>query len=57
MIVLKDTNKKIGSNEDARKVFQELLRLEDAIDQDKEHFYVMHLGEAKKINAPSSSLA
>jgi len=32
------------------KVFQDLLSLEDRIDQDKEHFYVMHLDSHHRIN-------
>jgi DNA repair protein RadC len=43
MIYLKDSKLKIGSPEEVAKVFQDLLNLEDAIDRDKEHFYVMHL--------------
>jgi DNA repair protein RadC len=43
MIYLKDSKLKVGSPEEVANVFQDLLNLEDAIDRDKEHFYVMHL--------------
>ncbi len=43
MIYLKDSKLKVGGAEEVAKVFQDLLNLEDAIDRDKEHFYVMHL--------------
>jgi DNA repair protein RadC len=43
MIYLKDSKLKIGSPGEVAKVFDDLLGLEDAIERDKEHFYVMHL--------------
>jgi DNA repair protein RadC len=43
MIVLRNTKIKVARPEDVAKVFQDLLKLEDKIDRDKEHFYVMHL--------------
>lgn len=43
MIYLKDSKIKIQSSKDVAKVFQDLLALEDSIDQEKEHYYVMHL--------------
>ncbi len=43
MVYLKDSNIKIERAEDVEKVFQDVLALEDPIEQDKEHFYVMHL--------------
>lgn len=43
MVYLKDSKLKVGSAIEVAKVFQDLLNLEDAIDRDKEHFYVMHL--------------
>jgi DNA repair protein RadC len=43
MIYLKDSKIKVHSSQEVAKVFQDLLLLEDVIDQDKEHFYVMHL--------------
>jgi DNA repair protein RadC len=43
MIYLKDSKLKVGSVQETVKVFKDLLMLEDAIAQDREHFYVMHL--------------
>jgi DNA repair protein RadC len=43
MIYLQDSKLKIQTSQEVVKVFQDLLLLEDAIDRDKEHFYVMHL--------------
>jgi DNA repair protein RadC len=43
MIVLKDTKIIASNGKVIAKVFQDLLAVEDTIDQDKEHFYVMHL--------------
>ena len=39
----------INSAADAVNVFRELLQTEDAIDRDKEHFYVMHLDIRSKV--------
>ena len=43
MIYLKDSKIQVHGAEEAAKVFQDILALEDQIEQDKEHFYVMHL--------------
>jgi DNA repair protein RadC len=43
MIYLKDSKIKIADAEGTVKVFRDLLLLEDAIERDREHFYVMHL--------------
>lgn len=43
MVYLKDSNIKVESAEEVAKVFQDILSLEDSVEQDKEHFYVMHL--------------
>ena len=43
MTYLQNSKITIHEPEDVVKVFLDLLALEDAIDQDKEHFYVMHL--------------
>lgn len=49
MIYLKDSKLRIKSAEDTAKVFRDLLMLEDAIEQDKEHFYVMLLDIRSRI--------
>jgi DNA repair protein RadC len=43
MVYLKDSKIKVLSTEDVVKVFQDLLALEDQIEQEKEHYYVMHI--------------
>ncbi len=43
MIYLQDSKIQITNSQQVAKVFLDLLHLEDAVDRDKEHFYVMHL--------------
>src|ERR671914_168156 len=43
MIYLKDSHIQVQSSHQVAKVLLDLLLLEDAVDRDKEHFYVMHL--------------
>lgn len=50
MIYLQDSKIKIHGSTDVAKVFLDLLHLEDEIDQEKEHFYVMHLDTRSRIN-------
>jgi DNA repair protein RadC len=50
MVVLRNSAIQIREARDVAKVFQDLLRLEDQIDQDKEHFYVMHVNARQQIN-------
>jgi DNA repair protein RadC len=52
MVVLRNSKIEVGqaTASDAAQVFQDLLNLEDKIDQDKEHFYVMHLDSHRRIN-------
>jgi DNA repair protein RadC len=50
MVVLRHSKITIGHAQDVAKVLQDLLNLEDRIDQDKEHFYVMHLDSHHRIN-------
>src|SRR5713101_7647258 len=49
MILLKDTKITASNSNVVAKVFQDLLATEDTIDQDKEHYYVMHLDSRNKI--------
>ncbi|HYT42144.1 MAG TPA: JAB domain-containing protein [Methylomirabilota bacterium] len=49
MIVLKDTKITASDAKVVAKVFQDLLAVEDAIDQDKEHYYVMHIDSRNKV--------
>jgi len=50
MIYLQDSKITITDSKDVAKVFLDLLALEDKIDQDKEHFYVMHLDVRSRVN-------
>src|SRR5687767_9598419 len=50
MKLLQDSKITIEQPEDVAKIFQDLLKLEDTIDQEKEHFYVMHLDCRQRIN-------
>jgi DNA repair protein RadC len=50
MIVLRNSKIKITKAEDVAKVFQDLLKLEDKIDQEKEHYFVMHLDARQRVN-------
>ena len=50
MVLLRNSKITIGKAKDVATVFQDLLTLEDKIDQDKEHFYVMHLDSHRRIN-------
>ena len=49
MTYLQNSKITIHEAEDVVKVFLDLLALEDAIDQDKEHFYVMHLNTRSRV--------
>ena len=49
MVVLQNSTIQIGESADVAKVFQDLLELEDTIDKDKEHFYVMHMNARQQI--------
>jgi DNA repair protein RadC len=50
MIYLQDSKIQVKDSQQVAKVFQDLLLLEDKIDQEKEHFYVMHLDTRSRIN-------
>jgi DNA repair protein RadC len=50
MVLLRHSTIEIRDSRDGAKVFQDLLSLEDKIDRDKEHFYVMHLNSRRQIN-------
>ena len=49
MIYLKDSKIQVKGSEQVAKVFQALLFLEAEIDQEKEHFYVMHLNTKSRV--------
>ena len=49
MIYLKDSKIRVQSPLEIAKVFQDLLALEDSIDQEKEHYYVMHLDTRSQV--------
>jgi len=49
MTYLQNSNIKVNEVRDVAKVFIDLLALDDKIDQDKEHFYVMHLDVKNRV--------
>ena|SRR2546429_9128275 len=49
MVYLKNSKIHIENTKQIVKVFQDLLLLEDEIDQEKEHFYVMHLNTKSRV--------
>src|SRR5712692_6433145 len=49
MIVLKDKEIIATDPKVIAKIFQDLLATEDEIDQDKEHYYVMHIDSRNKV--------
>jgi DNA repair protein RadC len=50
MVVLRNSTIEIRDARDVAHVFQDLLNLEDTIDKDKEHFYVMHVNARQRTN-------
>jgi DNA repair protein RadC len=50
MVVLRNSKTIIREAADVAQVFQDLLNLEDQIDRDKEHFYVMHVNSRQQVN-------
>ena len=50
MTYLQKSKITIKDSQHVAKVFLDLLALEDKIDQDKEHFYVMHLDSRRHIS-------
>jgi DNA repair protein RadC len=50
MVLLRYSNTTIREAADVATVFQDLLELEDTIDKDKEHFYVMHVNAREQVN-------
>jgi DNA repair protein RadC len=50
MVLLRHSTIEIRDSWDVATVFQGLLRLEDTIDRDKEHFYVMHMNSRQQVN-------
>ena len=49
MIYLKDSKIHVHSAGEVAKVFQDILALEDKIEQEKEHYYVMHLNVRSRV--------
>jgi DNA repair protein RadC len=50
MIYLKDSKIRVHGSEQVAQVFNDLLHLEDEVDREKEHFYVMHLDIRSRVN-------
>ena len=49
MIYLQDSNITVQNSKDVAKVCLDLLMLEDSVDRDKEHFYVLHLDTRSRV--------
>src|SRR5687767_13148443 len=49
MTYLQNSKMEITGGKDVARVFLDLLALDDKIDQDKEHFYVMHLDTRNRV--------
>jgi DNA repair protein RadC len=49
MIYFKDSKIKVNSAKEVAKVFQDLIALGDQIEQEKEHYYVMHLDTRNQV--------
>jgi DNA repair protein RadC len=50
MIYLRDSKITVHGSVEVAKLFRDLLRIEDVVDQEKEHFYVMHLDTRSRVN-------
>jgi DNA repair protein RadC len=50
MVYLQDSKIEVKSADQMARVFQGLLLLEGAVDQAKEHFYVVHLDTRSRVN-------
>src|ERR687885_2449763 len=50
MITLRNSKIPITDADAVVKVFRDLLALDDKIDQDKEHVYIMHLDTRSRVN-------
>jgi RadC-like JAB domain len=50
MVYLKDSKIKVEGSREVARVFLDLLLLEDEIDQQKEHFYCLHLDVRNRVN-------
>src|SRR5918999_4660167 len=49
MIYFKDSKIRVVGAKEVAKVFQDILALEDTIEQEKEHYYVMHLNVRSQV--------
>jgi DNA repair protein RadC len=50
MVLTRNSTLAIRDSQDVATVFQDLLSLEDTIDRDKEHFYVMHVNARQQVH-------
>jgi len=49
MIYLKDSKLQVNGAAEVAKVFQDILALEDHLEQEKEHYYVMHVNVRSQV--------
>jgi DNA repair protein RadC len=50
MVLSRNSTIEIRDSRDVATVFQDLLELEDTIDRDKEHYYVMHVNARRQVH-------
>jgi DNA repair protein RadC len=50
MVLTRNSTLAIRNSRDVAAVFQDLLSLEDRIDRDKEHYYVMHVNARQQVH-------
>jgi len=50
MVLTRNSTIEIRDSRDVATVFQDLLSLEDTIDRDKEHYYVMHVNARQQVH-------
>jgi hypothetical protein len=50
MVLTRNSTLAVRDSRDVATVFQDLLSLEDRIDRDKEHFYVMHVTARQQVH-------
>ena len=50
MVLTRNSTIEIRKARDVATIFQDLLELEDTIDRDKEHYYVMHVNARQQVH-------
>jgi DNA repair protein RadC len=50
MVLSRNSTIEVRDSRDVATIFQDLLELEDIIDRDKEHYYVMHVNARQQVH-------